>query len=90
MLPPRPALRIGDTAADPCAAQPLDHALNLQEVVNLALCNNPQTHVAWANSLIQAAQVGVGKSAYLPGVDLNAAANRTSEPRPLSASAVSA
>ncbi len=82
MLPPGPALRIGDTAAEPCAAQPLDHALNLQEVVNLALCSNPQTRVAWANSLIQAAQVGVGKSAYLPGVDLNASANRTSGPPP--------
>ncbi|MCG6934140.1 MAG: TolC family protein [Gallionella sp.] len=82
MLPPRPALRIGDAAADPCAAQPLDHALNLQEVVNLALCNNPQTRVAWANSLVQAAQVGVGKSAYLPGVDLNAAANRTTGSTP--------
>ncbi|MGA7595578.1 MAG: TolC family protein [Gallionella sp.] len=68
--------------ADPCAAQPPDRALNLQEVVNLALCNNPQTRVAWANSLIQAAQVGVGKSAYLPGVDLNAAANRTSGTTP--------
>ena len=49
-LPPRPALRMGDTAADPCAAQPLDHALNLLEVVNLALCNNPQTREVWANS----------------------------------------
>ncbi len=82
MLPPRPGLRMGGTAGDPCAAQPLDHALNLQEVVNLALCNNPQTRVAWANSLVQAAQVGVGKSAYLPGVDLNAAANRTTGSTP--------
>jgi outer membrane protein len=82
MLPPRPGLRMGGTAGDPCAAQPLDHALNLQEVVNLALCNNPQTRVAWANSLIQAAQVGVGKSAYLPSVDLNAAANHTSGTAP--------
>jgi outer membrane protein len=82
MLPPRPALHIGGATADPCAAQPLDHALNLQQVVNLALCNNPQTRVAWANSLIQAAQVGVGKSAYLPGIDLNASANRNSGTTP--------
>ncbi|MGA8862490.1 MAG: TolC family protein [Gallionella sp.] len=65
------------TVADPCAAQPLAHALNLQEVVNLALCNNPQTRVAWANSLVQAAQVGVNKSAYLPTVSLNASDNST-------------
>lgn len=82
MLPPRPALRMEDAGGDPCAAQPLDHALNLQEVVNLALCNNPQTRVVWANSLVQAAQVGVSKSAYLPGVSLNAADNRTSGTAP--------
>lgn len=81
-LPPRPALRIKGTVGDPCAAQPLDHALNLQEVVNLALCNNPQTHVAWANSLVQAAQVGVSKAAYLPSVSLNAADNHTSGTAP--------
>jgi len=82
MLPPKPALRMEGAVADPCAAQPLDHALNLQEVVNLALCNNPQTHVVWANSLVQAAQVGVSKSAYLPGVSLNAADNHTSGTTP--------
>jgi len=82
MLPPRPALRMEDAGGDPCAAQPLDHALNLQEVVNLALCNNPQTRVVWANSLVQAAQVGVSKAAYLPGVSLNAADNHTSGSAP--------
>jgi outer membrane protein len=76
MLPPKPALRIDGAAGDPCAAQPLDHALNLLEVVNLALCNNPQTHVAWANSLVQAAQVGVNKAGYLPSADLSATADR--------------
>jgi len=81
-LPPRPALRMEDAGGDPCAAQPLDHALNLQEVVNLALCNNPQTRVVWANSLVQAAQVGVSKAAYLPGVSLNAADNQTSGSAP--------
>lgn len=82
LMPPRPALRMGDPSVDPCATQPLDHALNLQEIVNLALCNNPQTHVAWANSLVQAAQIGVSKSAYLPGISLNAADNRTSGTAP--------
>jgi outer membrane protein len=81
-MPPKPALRIEGAAGDPCSAQPIDHALNLAEVVNLALCNNPQTHVAWANSLAQAAQVGVSEAAYLPGVDLNAADDRTSGTAP--------
>lgn len=75
-LPPKPALRMEGNVGDPCAAQPLDHALNLLEVVNLALCNNPQTHVAWANSLVQAAQVGVSKAGYLPSADLSATADR--------------
>lgn len=82
LLPPKPALRMADTVADPCAAPPPVHALNLQEVVNRALCNNPQTRVAWANSLVQAAQVGVSKSAYLPSVNLNAADNHSSGTNP--------
>ena len=82
MLPPKPALRMNSAAGDPCTGQPLDHALNLQEIVNFALCNNPQTRVAWANSRVQAAQIGVGKSAYLPTVSLNAADNRTSGTNP--------
>jgi outer membrane protein len=82
LVPPRPALSMGGAEADPCAVKPLDHALNLQEVVNLALCNNPQTHVAWANSLVQAAQIGVSKSAYFPSISLNAADNHTSGTAP--------
>jgi outer membrane protein len=75
-LPPKPALRMEGTVGDPCAAQPFDHALNLLEVVNLALCNNPQTHVAWANSQVQAAQVGVSKARYLPNLALSATADK--------------
>jgi outer membrane protein len=79
---PKPALRMGNAVGDPCSAQSLDHALSLTEVVNLALCNNPQTHVAWANSLAQAAQVGVSQAAYLPSVDLNASDDHTSGTAP--------
>jgi TolC family type I secretion outer membrane protein len=82
MLPLKPALRLGGAVGDPCESQSLDHMLNLLEVVNLALCNNPQTHVAWANSLVQAAQIGVSKAGYLPSVGLNAADNRTSGTAP--------
>jgi TolC family type I secretion outer membrane protein len=77
MIPLKPALRIDGAVGDPCAAQPLDYALNLLEVVNLALCNNPQTRVVWANSRFQAAQVGVSKAGYLPSVSLDASLNRT-------------
>lgn len=77
MLPLKPALRIGGAVGDPCEAQPLDHALNLLEVVNLALCNNPQTREVWAISRAQAAQVGVSKAGYLPGASLSASASRS-------------
>ena len=82
LLPPKPALRSNGVAGDPCTPQPLDHPLNLTEVVNLALCNNPQTRVAWANSLVEAAQVGVSKAEYLPNVSLDAADRRSSGTAP--------
>ena len=52
-----------------------NRALNLSDVVNLALCNNPQTREAWAYAQIQAAQVGVSKAGYLPSASLNASVN---------------
>ncbi|MGA9665273.1 MAG: TolC family protein [Gallionella sp.] len=73
IVPHKPSLDTENAA--PCEAQPLDRALGLFEVVNLALCNNPQTRVAWANSQVQAAQVGVSKAAYLPDVSLSASDN---------------
>ncbi|MFZ2541067.1 MAG: TolC family protein [Gallionella sp.] len=77
MLPAKPALRLDGASGDPCAESFPDRAINLPEVVNLALCNNPQTRAVWASSLVQAAQVGVGKAAYLPSVSLDASVNRT-------------
>jgi len=41
----------------------------LADVVEYALCNNPQTREAWASARYQAAQVGVGEAAYLPKLD---------------------
>ena len=84
MLPPKPALsqskrptlHLDVEVSDPCDTQSLNHALDLSEVVNLALCNNAQTREAWANSRVQAAQVGVSKAGYLPSAAVNASANR--------------
>lgn len=50
--------------------------LSLTDVVERALCNNPQTREAWANARVQAAQVGVGKSAYLPSISIVGAQSR--------------
>lgn len=76
MLPPKPALRLRGAAGDPCAETMPNRALNLLDVVNFALCNNPQTREVWASSLAQAAQIGVNKANYLPSASLSASANR--------------
>lgn len=75
-LPLKPALRLGGAVGDPCMAAAPDNALGLLEVVNLALCNNPQTREVWASSRAQAAQFGVSRGSYLPGVSLSASGNR--------------
>lgn len=49
-----------------CATVDMRKTLGLSDVVMSALCNNPQTKIAWQTSLYQAAQVGVSRSAYLP------------------------
>jgi len=57
-----------DQAADVahCAREKILAPLTLADVVELALCNNPQTRSLWSNSRAQAAQVGVSTAAYLP------------------------
>ncbi|MDO8413382.1 MAG: TolC family protein [Gallionellaceae bacterium] len=40
--------------------------LTLADVVDLTLCNNPQTRAQWASARAQAAQLGVSMSSYLP------------------------
>lgn len=52
--------------------------LTLASVVNMALCNNPQTRQAWANARSQAAQLGVSESVYLPSVSASVAGDRSS------------
>lgn len=66
-VPPTPAGEFADTdAAHSCQFVPLGAPLRLAEAVNRALCENPKTREVWANVKIQAAAVGVAKSAYLP------------------------
>ena len=78
MLPLKPALRLGGAVGDPCAEALPAGALGLLEVVNLALCSNPQTREVWASSRAQAAQIGVSKAGYLPSASLSASGNRNS------------
>jgi len=50
--------------------------LALTDVVDLALCNNPQTRVLWASARAQAATVGVNMAAYLPTLSAQGTAAR--------------
>jgi TolC family type I secretion outer membrane protein len=49
-----------------CPKDKIGSPLALADVVELALCNNPQTRSAWANARAQAAQLGSSVSSYLP------------------------
>lgn len=69
----KPALAGGAPCADALPTAGLD----LAAVVNIALCNNPQTREVWANSRAQAAQVGVTQSSYLPGLSASLAESQS-------------
>jgi len=58
-----------------CVVISYDNALTLADVAEAALCNNPQTREAYASARVQAAQLGIAKSAYLPSVNDNVSAN---------------
>lgn len=47
-------------------------SLSLAEAVDLALCNNAEIRVAWANIRVQAAAVGGARSAYWPSLFVSA------------------
>lgn len=70
-----PAIPEGYIESTACVTTNYDHALTLAEVAEAALCNNPQTRAAYASARVQAAQVGVAKSAYLPTVSDNVSGN---------------
>lgn len=74
--PPPGFARNGESDFQPCRAPATDAPLALSEVVDAALCANPQTREAWANARAQAAQVGVAQSAWLPSLDAGASSGR--------------
>lgn len=72
---PRPTVRGTIIAAEnaPCSgSESVPAALSLADVVDRVLCRNPKSHEAWANARVQAAEVGVARAAYLPGIDATA------------------
>lgn len=72
--------RIAENPANglsPCTLTDIsNHALSLADVVEYALCNNPQTRETWANAKAQAAQLGIAESAYLPTLSSSASTSR--------------
>jgi len=78
MLPLKPALRLGEAVGDPCADTRADRALDLAGVVNLALCQSPQTREVWASARAQAAQVGVNQAGYLPNLNASFSGSQNS------------
>jgi TolC family type I secretion outer membrane protein len=82
LLPPR--LWLGTTPAGsghespeiPCPPLSTAATLTLADVVQQALCRNPQTQEVWANARVQAAQVGVAKAAYLPNLSATVSGSR--------------
>lgn len=52
----------------PCKAVTGSEALGLADVVELALCGNPQTREVWANARYQEAQLAISQAAYFPTV----------------------
>lgn len=74
---PAPQQRL-DAAALPCTDPGEGRALTLPEVVDLALCNNPQTREAWASARWRTAQLGAAQAAWLPTLAATLSANRVS------------
>jgi outer membrane protein len=62
--------------SESCDRDRIRKPLTLSDVVDLTLCNNPQTRSLWANARAQAANVGVGMSAYLPTLSAQASETR--------------
>ncbi|MDR1349975.1 MAG: TolC family protein [Zoogloeaceae bacterium] len=53
-----------------------DSPLDLADVIDLALCHNPQTRAAWASAKAEANLVGVAQAAYLPDIDASLGSSR--------------
>lgn len=76
---PNPVYGVGFTpqiAGQTCPALDFNKALTLADVTEAALCQNPQTRETYANAKVQAAQLGIAKSAFLPVLTNNIGMNQ--------------
>lgn len=59
-------------SGDPCRIERKPpKAWTLPDIIDQALCHNPETRQAWANARYQATQLGVAEAAYLPSLNLS-------------------
>lgn len=82
-----PFLTLAHVLSSPAASQrpaeacaqlaSLASPLSLADVVERALCANPDTRLAWITARIRAAELGQAQSAYLPSVSASAGGART-------------
>ena len=70
-----PSIPEGYLESDTCSGFKNIEALTLADVSEAALCNNPKTREAYASARVQAAQVGIAKSAYLPTINNSTSGN---------------
>lgn len=67
-----------------CSEASLHSPVSLYDAVSRALCSDPTVRESWANMVLNAAQVGVAKSAWLPTLDASGTRSRTVETETLS------
>jgi outer membrane protein len=67
-----PATPLLNDAADPCRLKPLPSPLPLYDAIERALCESPATRSSWEQVKAAAAELGEGKSLYLPTLDATA------------------
>ena len=59
----------GPACPGPLPAPVAGGTISLAEVVKRALCRDPRTRAAWAESQLQAARLGAARAAYLPTIN---------------------
>jgi TolC family type I secretion outer membrane protein len=57
-----------------CNVSTEGRALTLADVVQISLCNNPQTRAAWATARVRAAQLGSSQASLLPSLSVQGSA----------------
>ncbi len=77
VMPGSSAVSDGDTLSVDCLSfHDLPDPLYLFDAVEYTLCKNPKAKIAWSNTKAQAATLGIGRSSYLPKMDVYTSINQ--------------